>query len=113
MAIACERAHFSYLWTIENVPQLTYIDLRSPVFVANSISQKAWYLKISKNQVFCCSLEIDEHTLHRDDDLLQFPEDRGIPMIDIEFSLLAADGSPLISKSSDESELPVKLFPQG
>ncbi|GBN78393.1 hypothetical protein AVEN_259161-1 [Araneus ventricosus] len=68
---------FTCLWTIENVPKLTPIDLKSPRFVAHSIRKETWYLQIVESEVsenagncFCCRLRVDEETLQTDDENL-------------------------------------------
>ncbi|GBN55971.1 hypothetical protein AVEN_117716-1 [Araneus ventricosus] len=84
------RAHFTYIWTIENVSKLTQIRFKSPSFVAHSVSKSKWYLEIEEILDICCCLRSE-------DARKELPS-----AIDAEFSFLAADGSPLISKRNDK-----------
>ncbi|CAL1297907.1 unnamed protein product [Larinioides sclopetarius] len=95
----CKRAPLTYIWIIENFSKLTYkLDLESPPFIASSISKAEWWITIKGKSTFQCS--INTRDLWDDE----------ISAIDIEFSLLAADGSALISKRNDESILQIDLL---
>ncbi|GBM97267.1 hypothetical protein AVEN_75795-1 [Araneus ventricosus] len=98
-ADTCKRAPLTCIWIIENFSKLTYkIDLVSPLFVADSISKAEWCIKIKGGVTFRCSL----YTRNSWEEVFS--------AMDIEFSLLAADGSPLISKRNPESIFQIDLL---
>ncbi|GBN19856.1 hypothetical protein AVEN_114563-1 [Araneus ventricosus] len=92
------RATFSYIWTIENFSELTYIDLKSPSFVVKSIGDTLWYLHINEYVGYFCCIETNDFSKKKSGG------------IDFEFSFLGADGSPLISKTSSEPRLFLNLM---
>ncbi|GFQ71767.1 TD and POZ domain-containing protein 4 [Trichonephila clavata] len=83
-------ATFTFIWTIENYPKLDYNGkVMSPKFALDSMKRTSWYVEIIMSHY----LNLFECALWRD-------EDRGPPIIEIEFelSILSADGTPLIEK---------------
>ncbi|GBN72899.1 hypothetical protein AVEN_205555-1 [Araneus ventricosus] len=95
------RAHFTYIWVIENVSKLTRIRLRSPSFVAHSVSKGKWYIKIDDFYSVCCCLISEDARKRRK---------KRTSLIDIEFSLLEADGSPIISNRNNKHTFEVFLL---
>ncbi|XP_055952789.1 WD repeat-containing protein 5-like [Argiope bruennichi] len=97
-ADTCMAATFTFIWTIENISELTYIDLESPSFVVKSMGNAKWFMKINEYAGFYCEIQTyDSSEKVRDG-------------IDFEFSILDADGSPLISKRSREPRFCLSLF---
>ncbi|CAL1297908.1 unnamed protein product [Larinioides sclopetarius] len=92
------EAPFTYLWVIENYSELTYIDLKSPLFIPKSISKFEWYLKIDEYVGFCCWLQSEDAPR------------KEISAIDIEVSILAEDGSQTISKRNENPSLRINLL---
>ncbi|GBL84222.1 hypothetical protein AVEN_118619-1 [Araneus ventricosus] len=92
------RDTFTYIWTIENFSELTYIDLESPSFVVKSMGDTVWQLNISEYAGFFCHIRTNSFSTKVSDG------------IDFEFSFLGADGSPLISKTSSEPRLFLNLM---
>ncbi|GBN39569.1 hypothetical protein AVEN_138038-1, partial [Araneus ventricosus] len=99
------RAHFTYIWIIENVSKLTHIHLKSPSFVAHSVSKSKWCIIIDDfYSVRCCLKSKDARKRW----------EKGTSSLDIEFdiefSLLAADGSPIISKKDNKHSFDIYLL---
>ncbi|GFV83292.1 TD and POZ domain-containing protein 4 [Trichonephila clavipes] len=85
-----DLAPIIYIWTIENYPTLDYNGkVLSPKFTLDSMEGTNWYVEI-----------IMSHYLNLFECALWRGEDKGPPSIEIdfEFSILAADGTPVIQK---------------
>ncbi|KAF8771093.1 Speckle-type POZ protein-like like protein [Argiope bruennichi] len=96
---ACKKASFTFIWTIENISELTYLDLKSPVFFPRSVCEEDFYIQIDESVDFCCYLRENEEIFMESEK----------SEIDIEFSFLSADGSPIISERIDKTNMVAKM----
>ncbi|CAL1275376.1 unnamed protein product [Larinioides sclopetarius] len=84
-------AHFTYIWTIENM--CIPFNLNSPAFTVQAMDATKWYLSLD-----CGIIEPLELNINRD------PEDNGPDSIEIKFELsfLGKNGLPLIKQTNSQ-----------
>ncbi|GBM17869.1 hypothetical protein AVEN_260191-1 [Araneus ventricosus] len=94
---SCEehaRPHFTFIWTLENVTEMTYLDFTSPSFVADAIDACGWCLVLweRKGKILCrpCKSHV----------YCDNTEDCGDESVEIEYetAIITANGSVLNEK---------------
>ncbi|GBM17867.1 Speckle-type POZ protein [Araneus ventricosus] len=94
---SCEehaRPHFTFIWTIENVTERTYLDFTSPSFVVDTIDACGWCLVLleRKGKILCRPCKSHEDSIDHEDCALENVE------IEYETAIITTNGSVLNEK---------------